>query len=224
MENEEDEIEKKHHMLLEKFLSKGDINSFRKMLNIETNPKPQKSKGINLIRSVKTNPGYLYRKFHNDQNYVKTEDYSPLNVYSGYSKYENYSLDRKSPFKDPDYKDKCLKGNYKSYSMKFDTMKKNWAKRRGISYEHFQVPKIETYKKNQNKLLDGNSLGIISNEFENNYEDEIIRKNNEIMSNNMDNIKYSQSLKLPRIHSFNPNRNNNNNNNFNYSNMNVNKF
>ena len=107
--------------------------------------------------------------------------------------------------------------------MKFDTMKKNWAKRRGISYENFQVPKIESYKKHQNKLLDGNSLGIISTEIDNNYEDEIIRKNNEIMSNYMDNIRYSHSLKLPRIHSFNPN-NNNNNNNFNYSNVNVNKF
>ena len=232
MENEENEIEKKHHLLLEKFLTKGDINSFRKMLSMDTNPKP-KAKNNNLIRSLKSNPGYLYKKFSNNQNYVKTDDYSPLNVYSGYSKYDDYNLDRKSPFKDPDYKEKCLKGNYKVYSMKFNRMKMNWAKRRGIAYEDFQVPKIESYHKHQNKLLDGNSLGLRSMEIDvYSPEDELIKRNNEIMNNYLENnnIRYSQSLKLPRINSYgNPNRissNNNLNNNYinNYQSININKF
>ena len=37
METQEDETEKKHHLLLEKFLEKWDINSFKKMLNIQAN-------------------------------------------------------------------------------------------------------------------------------------------------------------------------------------------
>ena len=69
MENEENEIEKKHHLLLEKFLTKGDINSFRKMLSMDTNPKP-KVKNNNLVRSLKSNPGYLYRKYNNPNNYI----------------------------------------------------------------------------------------------------------------------------------------------------------
>ena len=52
MDNQEDEIEKKHHLLLEKFIEKGDINSFKKMLNIQANLK-QKSKYVNTIHSLK---------------------------------------------------------------------------------------------------------------------------------------------------------------------------
>ena len=92
MESQEDEIEKKHHLLLEKFLEKGDINSFKKMLNIQTNLK-QKPKNVSLIHSLKSNNNY---KKYNSNNYLKTEEYSPLDIYSGYSKYESSSyLDRK---------------------------------------------------------------------------------------------------------------------------------
>ena len=52
METQEDETEKKHHLLLEKFLEKGDINSFKKMLNIQANLK-QKPKYVSLILSLK---------------------------------------------------------------------------------------------------------------------------------------------------------------------------
>ena len=208
METQEDEIEKKHHLLLEKFLEKGDINSFKKMLNIQTNLK-QKPKNVSLIHSLKSNNNY---KKYNSNNYLKTEEYSPLDIYSGYSKYESSSyLDRKLPFKDSEYSYNCLKGNYKSYSRKFDRIKMNWAKRRGISYENFQVPKLDSFIKNHNKLLDGNLFGKENNE---NiiYENELLRRNKDIMNNYMDSIRLSQSLKLPKIdNSYNHNRNNSNN-------------
>ena len=79
------------------------------MLNIQANLK-QKPKYVSLIHSLKSN-----QKKYNSNNYLKTEEYSPLDIYSGYSKYENSSfLDRKLPFKDPEYNNNCLKGNYKS--------------------------------------------------------------------------------------------------------------
>ena len=217
MESQEDEIEKKHHLLLEKFLEKGDINSFKKMLNIQANLK-QKPKYVSLIHSLKSNHNY---KKYNSNNYLKTEEYSPLDIYSGYSKYENSSfLDRKLPFKDPEYNNNCLKGNYKSYSRKFDRIKMNWAKRRGISYENFQVPKLDSFIKNHNKLLDGNLFGkendekIIS-------ENELLKRNKDIMNNYMDNIRLSQSLKLPKIdYSNNHKRKNSNNYSLNFSNIN----
>ena len=81
------------------------------MLNIQANLK-QKPKYVSLILSLKWNHNY---KKYNSKNYLKTEEYSPLDIYSGYSKYENSSfLDRKLPFKDPEYNNNCLKGNYKS--------------------------------------------------------------------------------------------------------------
>ena len=79
MENEEDEIEKKHHILLEKFLSKGDINSFRKMLNIQT-IKKEKSQKLSIVNQIKSNNNSkIYR--NNNHNYLNTENFSPLNIY-----------------------------------------------------------------------------------------------------------------------------------------------
>ena len=78
-------IEKKYLLLLEKFLENGDINSFKKMLNIQANLK-QKPKYVSLILSLKWNHNY---KKYNSKNYLKTEEYSPLDLYSGYTKYEN---------------------------------------------------------------------------------------------------------------------------------------
>ena len=49
METQEDEIEKKHHLLLEKFLEKGDINSFKKMLNIQANLKQKPKHSDNTL-------------------------------------------------------------------------------------------------------------------------------------------------------------------------------
>ena len=37
MNFDDDEKEKKHHILLENFLLKGNLNAFKKMLNIEPN-------------------------------------------------------------------------------------------------------------------------------------------------------------------------------------------
>ena len=96
----------------------------------------------------------------------------------------------------------------------------NWAKRRGISYENFQVPKLDSFIKNHNKLLDGNLFGkendekIIS-------ENELLKRNKDIMNNYMDNIRLSQSLKLPKIdYSNNHKRKNSNNYSLNFSNIN----
>ena len=99
----------------------------------------------------------------------------------------------------------------------------NWAKRRGISNENFQVPKLDTFIKNQNKLLDGNLFGKENNE-KIISENELLKRNKDIMNNYMDNIRFSQSLKLPKIDSSSYNRNNSNNYTLNYSNINTNIY
>ena len=218
MENEEDEIEKKHHILLEKFLTKGDINSFRKMLNIQT-IKKEKSQKLSLVNQIKSNNNSkIYR--NNNHNYLNTENFSPLNIYSGFSKYENFNTDRKLPFQNLEKKN-CLKGNYKSYSMKFNRIKMNWAKRKGISFENFQIPKIESFDKKK-KIIDGNLFGtnIISDNFIN--EDFSIEKNNDIYNNYLNDYKISKSIKLPKVHHRNISNNINESNTYNLSNIHIN--
>ena len=61
-------------------------------------------------------------------------------------------MDFHNILQDPDYKDKCMKGNYKWGSMKFQMMKLNLAKRKGIPLDDFEMPKIADRRKNQMEM------------------------------------------------------------------------
>ena len=89
------------------------------------------------------------------------------------------------------------------------------AKRKGIAYEHFQVPKVENFKKRDSVNIDG---GIINGnnrfkDFDNpSPEDVMLSKNADIINNYLNNnIFNSRSLKLPKIHFGNKNGNYTNN-------------
>ena len=139
---EEDKNEKKHLNYLENFLTKGNYNSFRKMLNLNPNKLKRNKNKI----FIKNKPKLTINKTH---NYSKTNDIqtSLLNEDVSNYDYEPYFLKRHFDFVDERYRDKSLRGNYESYSMNYNKIKKNLAKRKGISYDNFQVPKIESYTK-----------------------------------------------------------------------------
>ena len=143
MENVEDKNEKRHLNYLENFLTKGNYNSFRKMLNLNPN-KLKRNKNKIFIKNkpkLTINKTHNYSKTNNIQTSLLNEDLSNYD-------YEPYFLKRHFDFVDERYRDKSLRGNYESYSMNYSKIKKNLAKRKGISYDNFQIPKIESYKKN----------------------------------------------------------------------------
>ncbi len=152
MNFDDDEKEKKHHILLENFLLKGNLNAFKKMLNIE----PNKISKNTFFNTTKTKQIKLYKKVRRNQN-IKTE----LNNNFSFNNNESYNynnscniiLERHLDYADPKYKNKCMKGNYKWASMRFQMMKANLAKRKEISIDEFKMPKIWSKKKNNNKNL-----------------------------------------------------------------------
>ena len=143
MENVEDKNEKRHLNYLENFLTKGNYNSFRKMLNLNPNKLKRNKNKIFIKNKLKKtkNKTHNYSKTNNIQTLSSNEDLSNYD-------YEPYFLKRHFDFVDERYRDKSLRGNYESYSMNYSKIKKNLAKRKGISYDNFQIPKIESYKKN----------------------------------------------------------------------------
>ena len=142
MENNE-KNEKKAHSLLENFLSNGNFNSFKKMLIIEPN------KRTKLFKSKNSQPISINKNYYKHIN-SKTENFSShlneneKNLNYGFSE---MILGRHLDYVDGRYRNKCLKGNYENYFMTYNHMKKNWAKRKGISYENFQIPKIDSYRR-----------------------------------------------------------------------------
>ena len=90
----------------------------------------------------------------------------------------------------------------------------------GKKKRNFIVPKLDSFIKKQNKLLNGNLFGKENNE-KIISENELLKRNKDIMNNYMDNIRLSQSLKLPKIdYSYNHKRKNSNNYSLNFSNIN----
>ena len=164
MDNTENEKnEKIANNLLENFLSNGNYSSFKKMLIIEPKKKNRliKSKNSKLLSINKD-----YKK----KTYSKTENLSsPLieNEKNSNYGYKEMILERHLDYVDAKYRNKCLKGNYENYYMNYNHMKQNWAKRKGISYDNFQIPKINSYRRevyenlfNRNILLKNKGLNI----------------------------------------------------------------
>ena len=129
------------------------------MLNMDlnsTNNKIEKQreniiKRQQFLKSVRTRAPQ-HHHFHKDNYYSQN--------YNTFKKDEisNFRLDLHNFIRDPEYKNKCMKGNYKWATLKFQQMKVNLAKRKGIPVEDLKMPKIWTNKRNINMEMNGNSI------------------------------------------------------------------
>ena len=183
-----------HSNLVEKFISNCDKVAFRKMLNMNlnnTNIKMEKQKENTMkrhqfLKSMRAKaPHHSY--FHINNYYNKD--------YNTYKKDEisNFRLDLHNFIRDPEYKNKCMKGNYKWANLKFQQMKANLAKRKGIPVEDFKMLKIWTNKRNINMEMNGNI--IKKNNTLKRYESVNVREN---AKNNYSFNKYTKALKTKK--------------------------
>ena len=168
MHKNDDDLYERQTELLEKFLTKNDRSAFQKILNMNilsnSDKEKERSKFRNkslFLKSTKTKPSpYYYEHFHmnNGQpNYNLNGNNNDLYNFSYNNNYKDnqissFKLDFHNILQDPDYKDKCMKGNYKWASMKFQMMKYNLAKRKGIPLDNFEMPKITDRRKNQMEM------------------------------------------------------------------------
>ena len=189
-----------HSDLVERFILNGDKTAFRKMLNMNLNSNNNRieKQKENLLRrqqfmkSMKQKrPPIYYNNFHMNhfENNYKTFKPGEIN---------DFKLDFHNILQDPEYKDKCMRGNYKWGSMKFQMMKANLAKRKGISINEFKMPKIWTRSKNTNMELNGN---FIMNNKDNNYKH--FKPKGKMMNKKEDNKNSFQMNKFIKISSFN---------------------
>ena len=169
MHKNDDDYYDRQTELLEKFLSQNDRSAFQKILNMNilsnSDKEKERVKFRNkslLLKSMKTKPSpNYYEHFHmyNGHNYYNNNgninselfNYNYNNNYKD-NQISSFKLDFHNILQDPDYKDKCMKGNYKWGSMKFQMMKLNLAKRKGIPLDNFEMPKIADRRKNQMEM------------------------------------------------------------------------
>ena len=172
MDKNDDDYYERQTELLEKFLSKNDKNAFMKMLNMNVNLNADKEeensqrRRPNFMKSMKNkSPTHMYDRYHMKQ-YNNTNTNEDLFGYNnGYKENQinSFKLNFNNIIQDPEYKDKCMKGNYKWGSMKFQMIKLNLAKRRGVSVDNLQMPKVADRKRNQMEMngqfiMDNNPL------------------------------------------------------------------
>ena len=158
MDKIDDDYYERQSELLEKFLAKNDKNAFMKMLNMNVNPNADKEKENsqrrrpNFMKSMKNkSPTHMYDRYHMKQ-YNNTNTNEDLFGYNnGYKENQinSFKLNFNNIIQDPEYKDKCMKGNYKWGSMKFQMIKLNLAKRRGVSIDNLQMPKVADRRRNK---------------------------------------------------------------------------
>ena len=224
----------KQKILYERFIENSNLKDFYKMKQLSdnnynnSNSKKQKFNAKNLFHSYKYNfPSYeIFKKikgnniqdeeFFNDKNDLRNS-YTPSEI-------NNYKLDFNNIIFDPEYKNKCLKGNYKWGNMKFNIQKLNMAKRRGVSFEDIKLNKIDkknnkinTMEINGRMIIGGNNIQNINTE--NNIISKI-EKNNEynkkkifdIINKNSDFIKrkYSGKLNVGNLNNYQKNNLNEN--------------
>ena len=158
MDKNDDDYYDRQTELLEKFLSKNDKTAFKKMLNMNINQNADKEKENyqkkrpDFMKSMKNkSPLHMYDRYRmNQYNNTNTNDdlFSYNNNYRD-NQVNNYKLNFHNILQDPEYKDKSMKGNYKWGSMKFQMIKQNLAKRRGVSIDDLQMPKVADRRRNQ---------------------------------------------------------------------------
>ena len=167
----------KQKMLFERFIQNSNLKDFDKMKKLSENNNFHYSKSEKkefnvrkLFHSYKyKNPTYgIYNRININHDKHKN-DYDDNDI--GYNNIQNeindYKLDFRNIIIDPEYKDKCLKGNYKWGNMKFNMLKMNMAKRRGVSIENFKIPKYDN-NKNKMKRMEMNGRLVIDNIMDNN--------------------------------------------------------
>ena len=168
MHKNDDENYDRQTELLEKFLSKNDRSAFQKILNMNiiSNNEKDKEKGrfrnrSHLLKSMKAKPpSYYYDQFQMNNghpNYnlnVNNTDLYKFNYDNNFKENQisNFKLDFRNILQDPEYKDKCWKGNNKWGSMKFQMIKLNLAKRKGVPIDNFQMPKMTERRSNQMEM------------------------------------------------------------------------
>ena len=109
------------------------------------------------MKSMKNkSPTRMYDYFHMRQqphNHSNNNN-DDLFSYNNYKENQinNFKLDFHNVLQDPQYKDKCMKGNYKWGSMKFQMIKLNLAKRRGVSIDNLQMPKVAERRRTQMEM------------------------------------------------------------------------
>jgi hypothetical protein len=169
MDKNDDDYYERQTELLEKFLSKNDKTAFMKMLNMNINPNADKEKENHqkkrpdFMKSMKNkSPHHIYDRYHMNQ-YNNTHNNDDLFSYNNNyrdNQVNNYKLNFHNILQDPEYKDKSMKGNYKWGSMKFQMIKQNLAKRRGVSIDDLQMPKVADRKRNKMEM---NGQFVMSN-------------------------------------------------------------
>lgn len=147
----------KQKLLLDKFLNDGDQVAFKKMFNEpfkSTIKSTKKSFGNSLKLSPDIILNTLKHRHKRTHNYKKTNTNANIHHRNfdleepNFNGINDFKIDmRNLILQDPELKSKSMKGNYKWGTMKFNMMKSNWAKRRGISIDNFQMPKVESVRK-----------------------------------------------------------------------------
>ena len=209
MNKNDDDYYDRQTELLEKFLSKNDKSAFQKILNMNItsnaereNKKEKFRNRSNLLKSMKTKPSsYYYEHFHmnNPQsNYNISPNNSDLYNFNYNNNFKDnqissFKLDFNNILQDPEYKDKCWRGNNKWGSMKFQMIKLNLAKRKGVSIDNFQMPKLPERKSSQMEM--NGHLVINSNPLINSVE--LRRKN----TGNNNTIGHTYKNKISRLNS-----------------------
>ena len=169
MNNNDDDYYERETELLEQFLSKNDKGAFMKMLNMNINSSSDKEKEQkrhpNFMKSMKNkSPQRYYDYFHMKQpSYNNNDLFSYHNHDYKDNQINDFKIDFHNIIQDPQYKDKSMKGNYKWGSMKFNMIKLNLAKRRGVSIENLHMPKIAGRRSSQMEMngqlvMDNNPL------------------------------------------------------------------
>ena len=156
---EEDLLELHQHQqnLVNDFIKTNNLKSFKKMLNARTTPREKKTffqsaryvKPTDMIRKYKQQQRQFHLQYQYQYQYPPHYQYQHQQTYSNYNPYsktlsnqDDFTINRYQFIDDPHTKDKCMKGNFKWGSQKFQMIKYNLAKRKGIPFNEFTMPKM----------------------------------------------------------------------------------
>jgi len=195
----------KQKMLFERFIENSNLKDFDKMKKLSEKDSYHYSnseKKFNmrkLFRSYKyNNPAYgIYNRINKNHDNYKNDIHDIDNDKNNIqSEINDYKLDFRNIIIDPEYKNKCLKGNYKWGNMKFNMLKMNMAKRRGVSIQNFKIPKYDN-NKNKMKRMEINGRLVMDNIIDNNniinHRTEVNNEPNARMITDIMNHKYNNN-------------------------------
>ena len=213
MRNEDYDTQKK---LFESFIENSNLKDFDKMKKLSDNNYNynhfNKNFDVkNLFHSYKyENPSYeIFKKIKNINSFDNNSNENFIDLRNSYTPIEinNFKIDFRKIYIDPEYKNKCLKGNYKWGNMKFKLQKINMAKIRGISFEDLKMNKIDKNLKKMNtmeingRMIIQNNNHHINNEYNNVNQNDNIKEYNkkliiDTINKNSEFIKRKYSGKL----------------------------